>query len=36
METMPATTAESTQTEVRLSGRSISQGLGMGQAWVDG
>ncbi len=36
MEPMPATTAESTQTEVRLSGRSISQGLGMGQAWVMG
>jgi phosphoenolpyruvate-protein phosphotransferase len=33
METISATTAQS---EVKLSGRSISQGLGMGQAWVVG
>jgi phosphoenolpyruvate-protein kinase (PTS system EI component) len=33
METISATTALS---EVKLSGRSISQGLGMGQAWVVG
>ena len=33
METISATTAPA---EVKLSGRSISPGLGMGQAWVVG
>ena len=36
METMPATITGLTQSEVRLSGRSISPGLGMGRAWVVG
>src|SRR5713101_4361341 len=34
METMSATRTGLTASEVRLSGRSISPGLGMGQAWV--
>ena len=34
METMPAGTTDVTQAEVRLSGRGISPGLGMGRAWV--
>jgi phosphoenolpyruvate-protein phosphotransferase len=36
LETTSATTTGLTQSEVRLSGRSISPGLGMGQAWVVG
>lgn len=36
METMSATTTGSEQSEVRLLGRSIAPGLGMGQAWVVG
>ena len=36
METMSATISGLTQSEVRLSGRSIAPGLGMGQAWVVG
>jgi phosphoenolpyruvate-protein phosphotransferase len=36
METMSATRTGLLQSEVRLSGRSISPGLGMGQAWVVG
>src|SRR4029077_16603566 len=36
MATMSATITGLAQSEVRLSGRSISPGLGMGQAWVVG
>jgi len=36
METMSATTPAVEQSEVRLLGRSIAPGLGMGQAWVVG
>ena len=36
METMPATMTGPSQSEVKLSGRSISPGLGMGRAWVVG
>jgi phosphoenolpyruvate-protein phosphotransferase len=36
METMTATIVSPPQAEVRLSGRSISPGLGMGRAWVVG
>ena len=36
METMTAATTGPAQAEARLSGRSISPGLGMGQAWVVG
>jgi phosphoenolpyruvate-protein phosphotransferase (PTS system enzyme I) len=36
METLSATPIGLTQSEVRLSGRSISPGLGVGQAWVVG
>src|SRR5262245_43552117 len=36
METASATMRGSTQSEVRLSGRSISPGLAMGRAWVVG
>ncbi len=34
METLPATIIGPAESEVRLSGRSVSPGLGMGQAWV--
>ena len=34
MEAMPATMTDLAQAEVRLSGRSIAPGLGMGQVWV--
>ena len=36
METITATKSGPGQSEVRLSGRSISPGLGMGRAWVVG
>ena len=36
METMLATTTALSESETRLSGRSISAGLGMGRAWVVG